>query len=356
MSAQGGDKTEKATPKRKREAREKGQVVKSTELITALSLAVLFGALSIFGKQMVEGMLAALKHFFSGALPETLTQASVIAIYKDAATRFLIIMLPLMGVAMVGGVVFNVLQTGFLFTSKALAPKMDRINPLSGFKRIFSKQTFIDLLKAIIKLAILGYVAYTEYETRIGGFPALMGQEVAVSTVSFVDTIIAVAFKLAIALAIFAPFDYLMQWRKHNKELMMTKQEIKDEYKMTEGNPQTKGRIAQKQRQMSRMRMMQAVKDADVVITNPTHYAVALSYKENQHTAPKVVAKGKDFIAQKIKEQARENSVEIVENVQLARALYFFCDIGDEVPEDLYKAVAEVLAYVYKMKRGGRRS
>ncbi len=357
MSAQqSGDKTEKATPKRKREAREKGQVVKSTELITALSLAVMFGALAVFGGQMVKGMFDVQKHFFSSTGPETLTQASVMATFKDAATMFLTIMLPFMAAALVAGVVFNVLQTGFLFTTKALAPKLDRISPISGFKRIFSKKTLMDLMKAIIKIAILGYVAYSEFEKRMGGFPALMSQEVPYSAASFVDTIIAVAFQLAIALAMFAPFDYLAQRLKHNKDLMMTKQEVKDEYKLTEGNPQTKGRIAQKQRQMSRMRMMQAVKDADVVITNPTHYAVALSYKEMKHKAPLVVAKGKDYVAQKIKERARECSVEIVENVQLARALYFFCEIGDEVPEDLYKAVAEVLAYVYRMKKGGRRS
>jgi len=356
MSAQSGDKTEKATPKRKREAREKGQVVKSTELNTALSLAVMFGALSIFGGQMVEGMRGMLRHFFSSAGPEELTIATVQASFKDATTMFLTIMLPFMAAAMVAGVVFNVLQSGFVFSTKALAPKMERISPMAGFKRIFSKRTLIDLLKALIKTAILGYVAYSEFKTRLGGFPALMAQEVPVSTASFVDTIIAVAFKLAIALAVFAPFDYLYQWWKHNKDLMMTKQEVRDEYKMTEGNPQIKGRITQKQRQMSRMRMMQAVKDADVIITNPTHYAVALSYKENKHSAPVVVAKGKDYLAQKIKERARECSVEIVENRQLARALYFFCNVGDEVPEDLYKAVAEVLAYVYRMKKGGRRS
>lgn len=356
MSAQGGDKTEKATPKRKREAREKGQIVKSTELTTALSLAVMFGVLSIFGGQMVEGMSDLLRHFFSSAGPEVLTIASVQASFKDAAWIFLQIMLPFMAAAMLVGVVFNVLQSGFLFSTKALAPKLDRISPLSGFKRIFSKRTLIDLLKAMIKTAILGYVAYSEFQSRMGDFPALMAQEVPFSAASFVDIIIAVAFKLAIALAIFAPFDYLYQWWKHNKDLMMTKQEVKDEYKLTEGNPQTKSRISQKQRQMSRMRMMQAVKDADVVITNPTHFAVALSYKEDSHTAPVVVAKGKDYLAQKIKEHAKEFSVEIVENVQLARALYFFCEVGDEVPEDLYKAVAEVLAYVYRMKKGGRRS
>jgi len=355
MSAQGGDKTEKATPRRKREAREKGQVVKSTELSTALSLAVMFGVLAIFGGYMVDGMLDMLRHFFSGAGPERLTIASVQASFKDATIMFITVMLPLMGAALVSGVVFNVLQSGFVFTTKTLSPKLDRINPISGFKRIFSRRTLMDLLKAILKTAVLGYVAYTEFKNRMGGFPTLMGLEVASASASFVETIIAVAFKLAIAMAIIGPFDFLYQWWRHNKDLMMTKEEVKEEYKLTEGNPQTKSRISQKQRQMSRMRMMQAVADADVVITNPTHYAVVLSYKEEKNSAPVVVAKGKDHMAQKIKERARECSVEIVENPPLARALYFFCEVGDEIPEDLYKAVAEVLAYVYRMKKGGRR-
>ena len=356
MSSQSGEKTEKATPRKRREAREKGQVFKSTELITSLSLAVMFGTIAIFGGSMIEGITDLQRHFFSNAGPDVMTAAWVQASFKDAAVMFIKIMAPFLGAALLAGVLFNVLQTGFMFTTKALMPKMERISPIAGFKRIFSKRTLIDLMKAIIKTAILGYVAYTEFESRMGGFPALMAQEVKYSTATFADTIIAVAFNLAIALAIFAPFDYIYQRWKHSKDLMMTKQEIKDEYKLTEGNPQIKGKIAQKQRQMSQMRMMQSVKDADVVITNPTHYAIALMYKEQSNSAPVVVAKGKDYMAQRIKERARESSVEIVENKQLARALYFFCEVGDEVPEELYKAVAEVLAYVYRMKKGGRRT
>ncbi len=356
MSSQLGEKTEKATPKKRRDAREKGQVSKSTELITSMSLAVMFGTIAIFGGSMVKGITDLQRHFFSSAGPDVMTAAWVQASFKDAAFMFIKIMAPFLGAALLAGVLFNVLQTGFMFTTKALMPKMERISPIAGFKRVFSKRTLIDLFKAIIKTAILGYVAYTEFESRMGGFPALMAQEVKYSTATFVDAIIAVAFKLAIALAIFAPFDYMYQRWKHSKDLMMTKQEVKDEYKLTEGNPQIKGKIAQKQRQMSQMRMMQSVKDADVVITNPTHYAIALTYKEQSNSAPVVVAKGKDYMAQRIKERAREHAVEIVENKQLARALYFFCEVGDEVPEELYKAVAEVLAYVYRMKKGGRRT
>ncbi len=350
-----GEKTEKATPKRKREAREKGQVFKSVEVNTALSMLVLFGVLSVFGQSIVENIKKLMTYFFKMDAPAEMNAAAVSAMFGNAILMFIGIIAPVLIAAFAVGVVSSVVQTGFVFSTKALAPKFDRINPLSGFKRIFSKRTLLDLLKSIIKITILCVVAYNEYRAHMEDFKGLMGQDVPTATAACVDMILSVAFNLAIAFALFAPFDYMYQRWKYNKDLMMTKQEVKDEYKLTEGNPQIKGRIAQKQRQMSRMRMVQAVKDADVVITNPTHYAVALEYKEGKNTAPKVVAKGKDYLAQKIKEKAKEHNVEIVENKPLAQALYFFCEVGDEIPEDMYKAVAEVLAYVYKMrKKGGR--
>lgn len=265
-----------------------------------------------------------------------------------------LIMAPILLAAFISALVFNVLQVGFNFSTKALAPKMDRISMIAGFKRLFSTKTLIELLKSIIKITILGVVSYNEYKRHIEEFPMLMGQEMRFSIQSFVTIILNVAFKLAIALAIFAPFDYLFQRWKHEKDLMMTKQEVKDEYKLTEGNPQIKSKIAQKQRQISSMRMIQAVQNADVVITNPTQYAIALSYKEKNTNAPLVIAKGKDHLAKKIREKAKEYNIEIVENKPLAQALYFYCEVGDEVPEDLYKAVAEILAYVYRLKKKRR--
>ena len=351
-----GEKTEKATPRRKREAREKGQIFKSIEINTALSMLVMFGVLAVFGRTIVENIKKLLHYFFTMQAPDDFGVAAAVAMFGDAAWMFIGIIAPILVAALVAGVVFNLVQVGFIFSTKAMAPKFDRINPLSGFKRIFSKRTLIDLVKSIIKIAILGIVAYNEYEGHMEDFKGLMGQDVSLATASFVDMILSIAFNLAIAFAIFAPFDYIYQRWKHNKDLMMTKQEVRDEYKLTEGNPQTKGRIVQKQRQMSRMRMVQAVKDADVVITNPTHYAVALEYKEGKNTAPIIIAKGKDHLALKIKEKAKEESVQIVENKPLAQSLYFFCEVGDEVPEDMYKAVAEVLAYVYRMKKMGGRA
>ncbi len=352
-----GEKTEKATPKRKREAREKGQVFKSKEMITALSLAAMFGALSVFGEQIINNIKDLLRYFFSQQdVTKPFTAVTASTAVADAILMLLTILAPVLIAALICAVVFNVLQVGFIFSTKAMAPKMERISMGAGFKRIFSKQTLMELVKSLVKIAILGAVAYSEYERTMGKYPSLMTEDIEFSITAFVDILFSAAFKLALALAVFAPFDYMFQRWKHNKDMMMTKQEIRDEYKTTEGNPQIKSRITQKQRQMSRMRMVQAIKDADVVITNPTHYAIGLEYKEEKTSAPVVVAKGKDYLAQKIKEKAREHKIEIVENKPLARSLYFFCDVGDEVPEDLYKAVAEVLAYVYRMKQGGRKA
>ncbi|MEL7608372.1 MAG: flagellar biosynthesis protein FlhB [Bacillota bacterium] len=356
MSQQGGDKTEKATPKKRREAREKGQVFKSTELATALSLIALFGALSILGSSMMDRLGEYMTSVFGAgkSLPETLTISTVQPLMLNAVLNMFLVILPVLGVAFMAGLVFNYLQVGFLFSTKAMAPKFSRINMLEGFKRIFSKNTLIELLKSLIKLAVLGYIAYTEYQEQVEKVPRLMQSGLTGSIVAMVNILFGLAFKLGLALAVLGPLDFLYQWWKYEKDLRMSKQEIKDEYKLTEGDPQIKGKIRQKQRQMSSLRMMRAVAQADVVITNPTHYAVALAYEEGKHSAPLIVAKGKDLVAQRIREKARENHVEIVENKPLAQQLYFFCEVGDEVPEKMYQAVAEILAYIYRMKNKTR--
>ncbi len=352
MSGQSsGERTEKATPKRKRDAREKGQVLKSAEVVTAFSLLAMFGVLLIFGDGIASGMAGMMKSFFTAELPEVADKAVIAITFEKAILSFFQIVAPVLIAAMVFAIVFNLAQSGWNFTTKPLAPKLEKISPLAGFKRIFSKRSLAELFKSLIKIAVLAWVAYGEYTSRMDSFPLLMGENLQYSIPAAMDILVSVGLKLCIAYAIFAPVDYMYQWWRHNKDLMMTKEEIKEEYKLSEGNPQTKSRISQKQRQMSRMRIVQAVKDADVVITNPTHYAVAISYKENENDAPVVLAKGADYIAKSIKEKAREFGVEIVENRSVAQSLYFFCEVGDEVPEELYKAIAEILAYVYKLKK-----
>lgn len=349
-----GEKTEKATPKKRRDAREKGQVVKSMDAVTALSMAVVLAGISLFGGGMVNDIKAMMISAFTMDMAAEFNTADLLATTGDTILRFLTAVLPILLVALAAGMAFNILQVGFMFNPKLLKPKFSRINPLEGFKRMFSKRTFIELIKSVVKIAVLGMVAYSEYQVQVKKTENMMAESLTTAINTMLDMLSTIGFKLVIALVIMAPFDFFFQWRKHEKDLMMTKQEIKDEYKLSEGDPQIKSRIRQKQRQMSAMRMMQAVGAADVVITNPTHYAIALQYDESTNKAPLIVAKGKDFLAQKIKEEAAKHHVAMVENRQLAQYLYFFCEIGDEVPEEMYQAVAEILAYIYKMKQTGR--
>jgi len=260
------------------------------------------------------------------------------------------VLLPILFLALLCGLLINILQIGFLFTTKPLMPKLERISPIKGFKRIFSLKTLIELLKCLLKIIVMGLILYNDFKTLLTQFPALTGAEIYTTFLGILRIAFRLALKMTLALAIIAAFDYLFQWWNYEKELRMTKQEVKDEYKLTEGDPQIKGRIKQKQRQMSAMRMMQQVPSADVVITNPTHYAVALSYKQGENEAPVVVAKGQDHLARKIKELAKEHHIELVENKALARSLYQFCDIGDEIPAEFYQAVADILVYVYQQK------
>ncbi len=355
-SQQTGEKTEKATPKRKRDSREKGQVFKSTEMVSSLSLIVMLAVFSIFGTSIIGNLSKLITSTFTyRAIPDTLTMASVSAALTNALKYFFLVMAPVLIAAFFSAFLFNVVQVGFLFSTKAISPKLEKISMVAGFKRLFSVTTIAELFKSIIKITIIAVVAYNAYKNEFGKMPQLMPQNVLLSAQQFVKITLSVAFKIAIALAIFAPIDYFYQWWKYNKDLKMTKQEVKDEYKLSEGDPQIKGKIRQKQREMSQMRMMQAVEEADVIITNPTHYAIGLSYDGEKHDAPLVVAKGKDFLAQKLKEKAKELEIEMVENKPLAQSLYFHCDVGEEVPEDLYQAVAEILAYVYNLKKNMRR-
>lgn len=344
-------KTERATPKRRREARDKGNVLKSAEVGTAAVLLAVFAMVKVLGPAVARGSAEVLTHWLTRPPSENpLSIDMAQQAYVSAALSIASIGGPLVGVAVLIALAANILQVGFLFTPKALQPKMNRVNPMEGFKRIFSIRSVAELVKSVVKIMALGVVAWQEYEKVIGRFPDFAMQGIMAATAQMVDMAMNVALKMGMVLLAIAAADFFYQWWRRERELRMTKQEVKDEYKLTEGDPQVKGRIRQKQRQMGMMRMMQAIPTADVVITNPTHYAIALRYKEGRDGAPVVVAKGKDFVAQRIKEEARKHHIEMVENRPLAQALYVYCDIGDAIPNDMYKAVAEVLAYVYRLK------
>ncbi len=314
------------------------------------TLLIMFGALRALTPMIAENLMRFSASFLSGQyLPEYyLNPSNAGPVMQQMVIGFLQIMLPILLVAVLAAVVVNVVQTGFLFSTKALEPKMNRLSPAEGFKRIFSGRTLFELLKSVLKIAVIGIVIYTKIEADLPAFSMMLTGGMKASILQIAELIFDAGFQILLFLAAIALLDYMFQRRKFEKDLMMTKYEVRMEMKQQEGDPQIKGKIKQKQRQMAMMRMMQSVPEADVVITNPTHYAVALKYDEAVGAAPLVLAKGKDNTALKIKEIAAEHSIEIVENKPLARSLYVMCDIGDQIPVEMYQVVAEILAQVYR--------
>ena len=275
---------------------------------------------------------------------------AVAGLIASVTLKSLIIMLPFMAFGFVVTLLVSIVQVGWKVSTKPMKPELSKLNPLNGFKRIFSKDSLFELVKSILKIVIIIYIAYTSIKDNANDLFALydLGLNQAVALVG--TLIINTGIKISIVYLVIGLADFIYQKHKFNEDMKMTKQEVKDEYKNTEGDPQIKGRQRRKMQEVSQKRMMQDVPKADVVITNPTHFAVALKYEAEVSSAPVVLAKGEDYLAQKIKEVARENKIEIVENKPLARMLYHNVDVGAEIPPELYQAVAEVLAAVYKAK------
>jgi len=350
----GAEKTEKATAKKRRDARRKGQVRRSTEVNTTICAVIMFGLLFAIWPWYVEQMTAIFSNQLSRA---TITQVSSGMEYNDIMNLLVRVGLglfgtiaPVLGTALIAGVAANVLQIGFMFTTETLKVKLSKLNPVNGFKQMFSPRKLVDLAKNLLKVFAVGYVAYSDYMTLLEKFGSYVGQDIHTSFIDIMRTAFLMALKMCIVMVFISVADFLYQWWKYEKDLRMTKQEVKDEYKMMEGDPKIKGKIRQKQLQMSAMRMMSAVPEADVVITNPTHYAVALGYDDQVSSAPTVLAKGQDYLARKIREVAMENGIQIVENPPLAQSLFAICEVNDEIPEDLYQAVADILVFVYRQK------
>ncbi len=345
-------KTEKATPKKRQDARKKGQVFQSRELSSAFLLVLVFLYLKIFGKYIYIELAAFTNKMFEEYAKTrnfyTINGFSVLFI--DTMTVLLKTVGPVFAIAVVASLVGAYSQVGFIFTLDPIAIKLNRLNPIQGFKRIFSLRGLTELLKALIKILIVGSVVYFFLKNEVYNILRLMYLGAAQSGTYIVNTSINAALKICMLLVIFGIIDYGYQWWEYEKSLRMSKQELKEEYKQVEGNPEVKSRIKQKQRQISMKRMMHEVPDADVVITNPTHYAVAVKYDAKLHEAPFVVAKGQNYIAIRIKDIARQNKVEIVENKELARTIYNTVEVGELIPPELYQAVAEILAYIYSLK------
>lgn len=350
----GGEKTEPATPKKLKDAREEGQVAKSMEVITACMLLGLFLGLKLFAGYMGTGFLERFVQIYgsiSSIVSGQVTKNTMIAVMQECIVAILLISAPIILIAFVVAFICNVVQVKWVPTLKPLKPKPSKLNPMKGMKRLFSKDKIMELLKSIAKVAVLSYVVYDTIKDEYGLLFQFYRFEIGTAMVAIGNLIIDIGIKIAACFFIIAAADYFYQKHKFSEDMKMTKQEIKDEYKNSEGDPQVKGKIKARMREASQRRMMQSVPDADVVITNPTHLAVALKYDRNTSAAPIVVAKGADYVAEKIKNTARENKVEIVENKPVARMLYYNVEIDQEIPPELYQAVAEILAYVYGLKQ-----
>lgn len=343
-----GEKTEKATPRRKREARRKGQVVKSNEVITVLLLTFILLVLKLWLPYILRGFGSFFAHVLTYTKIElTMYTAMVLLLEMVVITAKMVG--PILFVAMVAGYTANVLQIGFLVTAEPLKMDFSRLNPVKGFQRIFSKRALAELIKTILKTCLVGFVAFYFLFKQLPRLSLLMDFPIDISLYTIGDITFTTGWRILAVLVFIAIADYIYQVYEYEKSLKMSKQEIKDEFKTEEGDPYLKAELKARQRQLVSRRMMQEVPEATVVITNPTHLAIALKYTEELEV-PIVVAKGKKFIAQKIKEVALEHEIVIVEDKKLARLLYREVEIGMPIPVELYKAIAEVLAYVYKLK------
>ena len=349
---QGQEKTEAPTEKKRRESREEGQVAFSRELPSAALLAGILLTLIASSPLILDAFREmTIQIFREMSKADELSSGSLYDLSGEIFSTLLPAFAPFAAIIVLVGILASVLQVGVQITLKAIAPKFNKISPLTGLKRLFSTQSLADFLKSMAKLIIVGIVGYITYMDKI---TELNGLSVATpeAILEYNFTVVAeVSGKIVLALVAIAIFDYLYQRWHHEKQLMMTKQEVKEETKQTEGDPQLKARIRQIQREMSNARMMQEVPKADALIVNPTHFSVAILYDRDVMEAPEVTAKGTDHMALRMRTVARENSVPILERPELARDLYANVEIGETIPERFYKAIAEILAFVYRLRR-----
>lgn len=344
------EKTEKATPKKQQEARKKGQVPRSADLPGAILLLFVFMGFSMFGGYFKERIIQLFGNVFENWLLLEVSGGNVRALFLDIAYEILMILWPIFAIAIVVSIVGNIIQFGFLMTGEPFKMKLNKLNPINGFKQIFSMKSVVQFLKSILKVTIVGIFVYMMLKKEWSSIIMLNHLPIE-GMIGYVGGVtLQLGLQIGAVLIVLSFADYIYQRYEHNKSLRMSKQDIKDEFKKTEGDPIIKGRIREKQRRMALMRMMQEVPKADVVITNPTHFAIALKYDASKMEAPTIIAKGMDHVALRIKEIAKENGVMTMENRPLARALYERAEIGDTIPADLFQAVAEILAQVYKIK------
>lgn len=354
MAEDNGEKTEQATDARREEFRKRGNVANSRELGSAVLLLAAAGGVYVLGRFFFQNLFEVFNYSFGEQMVTHVRQGEFSEAIRFAAYKTFILILPVAAITGVLGVASSIIQTGFLQVEDALSPKFEKLDPIEGFKRLFSLRAFVEGVKAILKMAAIALILYFLLRGEVRQIPYMLTfsleqivQYIGTVTVKLLGGVGALMFVLAAA-------DYFYQRWDLEKKMMMTKEEVKQEHKQREGDPLIKSRIRQIQRKMASKRMMEAVPKADVVITNPTHIAVVLKYSDNL-PAPQLVAMGADFVAEKIKELARQNNIPIVENKPLARTIFKTMKIGQVIPRELFVAVAEVLSYVYKLRKKVKR-
>ena len=347
-----GEKTEKATPKRRQDERKKGNVFQSREIGVVFSLLVSFYGLKLLAPYILRALEWSIRnYFYQAATVDEIITSDAIRYFIQGCGVFAVAAMPLLLVCGAVSVIATLAQTRGLFTMKSAAPKFSRLNPIEGIKKMFSMRGVVELLKSLAKIIVLGYIIWLQFRDEFWAFPRLMDMEPLQGMPFTANIVLEIAKSAAIVMVFVAAADYFYQWWDYEKNLRMSKQELKEEYKQTEGDPQVKGKIRERQQAQARQRMMQKVPGADVVIRNPTHFAVALKYDPQRSSAPVVVAKGADSLALRIVAVAQENGVFITANKPLARGLYEAVDLDREIPDRFYQPVAEVLAFVYSLKK-----
>ncbi len=348
----GQEKSEQPSAKKLADARNKGQVAKSQE-INSLAIFSMGLLIIYFSKGYIGGKFWQMSTYIFSSLDTFELSINILGVYAAKGILFFVsVMAPVLLVLFLVSLIAGYGQVGFKFTPEALMPKFSNLDPVKGFKNsFFSSRPLVELLKSLAKLGLVGIVSYVILKTMILNTVGLINFTISEIVQYMLSNSVEFLWKVSLVYLLIAVVDFIYQKRKHKKELMMTKQEVKEEAKQMEGDPHIKSKIKSKQLEMAQKRMMQEIPNADVVITNPTHYAVALKYEIGKSKAPIVVAKGMDLIAKKIKQIAKENNVPLHEDVPLARALYKSCEVGEEIPENMFNTVAQILAYIYNLKK-----
>lgn len=346
------DRTEQASPQHRKDARQKGQVAKSQEITSAAVLLCGLMAMKFAAPMMGDQLCSTTTRFLGHLASFQPTPEETRSLFIQASLCGLKVLAPMLAAVLVAGLASNMAQVGFVYSTESLTPDLSRLDPVKGMARMFSARALMELLKSLAKVAVLGWVVWAFFRDEAGTVVSLGAIPVGDASRVAGDLIWRLSIRVCSVLLVIASLDYIYQRMQFEKSIRMTKQEVKEEFRRSEGDPQIKAAIRRRQRDAARKRMMQDVPTADVVVTNPTHYAVALRYDGETMAAPVVVAKGQRLIAQRIKEIAKEHHVPLVENKPVARALYASAEVGDPIPVELYQAVAEILAFVYRLRHG----